>query len=228
MKIKTTILTLLFLLLLPSSGFAQTSSSIDFKKLGVGIGYSSSSVIGDSIRPVKLSFRYRIGDKHTVQLYTPLSYKRSSIRHSDDTRKETLWGLGLGYDYTFHTYTYLDFFVGLNTDYQWYQTRHDSYYKYPIHNVDGTSYEIEETYYFWHKVNGLVVNPNIGTRLSFGNITSEVVINIPFSKLKKEAYSFYEEIVPAGKSTSEKFYPDNKINKLKLSTNISINIAYYF
>ena len=218
----------LFLVLLSFTGFAQTNQPSDLKKIGVGIGYNSNSVIGDSVRPLELSLRYRINDRHTLQLYTPLSYKRSSIRNVDDTRKETLWGLGLGYDYTFYTCSSLNFFAGLSADYQWYQIRRDSYYKGPRHLTDGTSYEVERTYYYWHKVKGLTINPNIGIRLSFGHITSEMAINIPLSKLRKEAYSFSEEIDNGGKSTSEGLYPDNKINELKFSTNISANIIYYF
>jgi len=218
----------LFLLIFPVLGFAQTNQPSGLKKIGVGIGYNFNSVMSDSIRPIEFSLRYRINDRHTLQLYAPLSYKRSSIRKADDTRKETLWGVGLGYDYTFYTYSHLNFFAGLSADYQWYQTRHDTYYKGPRHLTDGTSYEVERTYYYWHKVNGLVINPNIGMRLSFGSLTSEIRLNVPLSKLRKEAYSFSEEIYNAGSSTSEGLYPDDKINELKFSTNISAHIIYYF
>ena len=218
----------LLLLILPFMGFGQTSQPSDFKKIGVGIGYNSNSVMGDSIRPLELSLRYRLNARHTLQLYAPLSYKRSSIRNVDDTRKETLWGLGLGYDYTFYTCSSLNFFAGLSADYQWYKVRCDAYSKGPRYTSDGSSYEVEETYFFWHKVNGLVINPNMGVRLSFGNITSEIAINVPLSRLRKEAYAFWEEIVPAGKGSSEMFYPDDKVNELKLSTDISANIVYYF
>lgn len=226
---RITTLTLLFLLLLPCAGFAQANSSADFKKFGVGIGYSSNSVIGDSIRPLELSLRYRINDRHILQLYAPLSYKRSSIRDVDDTRKETLWGLGLGYDYTFYSHDHLDFFVGLSADYQWYQIRRDAYQKGPKYSASSDSYyEVEETYYYWNKVRGGIINPNMGIRLSFGNIASEIAINIPLSKLRKEAYSFRKVIEPAARSTYEGLYPDNKINELKFSTNVSANIVYYF
>lgn len=220
--------TFLFLLIFPVFGFAQTNQPSDLKKIGIGIGYNSHSVISDSIRPIEFSLRYRINDRHTFQLYAPLNYKKSSIRNVDDTRKETLWGLGLGYDYTFYTYSHLNFFAGASADYQWCQTRHDTYYKGPRYVSDDSFYEVERTYYYWYKVNGLVINPNIGIRLSFGSITSEIRMNVPLSKLRKEAYSFSEEIDNGGKSTSEGLYPDNKINELKFSTNISANIIYYF
>lgn len=57
-------------------GFAQTEYSSGFRKIGVGIGYNSNSVIGDSIRPLELSLRYRINDKHTFRVYTPIRLKR--------------------------------------------------------------------------------------------------------------------------------------------------------
>src|SRR5690554_939689 len=194
----------LFLLITPVLGFGQDDAPNTFRKFGVGIGYHSNSVIGDSIRPLELSLRYRINDRHTLQLYTPLSYKRKSIRYMDDVRKYTLWGIGLGYDYRIYAYSYLNFFAGLSADYQWYQERYDSYFKDRI----GTSgsYEVEKTYYYWHKVKGVTLNPNIGLRLSFGRLTSEIRVNVPFSKLRNKAYSYSEETVHFGNTSGEGFF----------------------
>jgi hypothetical protein len=70
------ITTLLFLLIIPFMGFAQMNQPSDFKKLGIGIGYNFHPAMSDSIRPIELSLRYRINDRHTLQVYTPVSYKK--------------------------------------------------------------------------------------------------------------------------------------------------------
>ena len=52
-------------------GFSQ-----DFRKVGLGIGYHTTSIVGDSVRPFELSLRYRIDNKHTLQVYAPLWLKK--------------------------------------------------------------------------------------------------------------------------------------------------------
>lgn len=220
--------TLLFLLIIPFIGFAQVDQPTGFKKFGVGVGYNFHSVMNDSIRPLELSLHYRINDKHKLHLFAPLSYDKKELRNVDDTWKKTLWGIGLGYDYAFYTHSFIGFFAGVSTDYQKYQNRHDKYYKGPRYSSDESLYEVEETYYYWDKVNGLNIVPNIGLRFSLKQLTSEIRLNVPLSRLRKESYSFYKEIYPAGNSTWESLYPDRKINELKTSVNISAYISYYF
>ena len=64
-KIKPLIL-LLCILAMPAS--AQEN----IKKFGIGLGYHSASIVGDSVRPFDISFRYRINERHTLTLYAPL------------------------------------------------------------------------------------------------------------------------------------------------------------
>ena len=220
---------LLFLLSYPILGFSQNDKPTTFKRFGVGIGYSTYSVMSDSIRPIELSLRYRINDKHALQLYTPVSFKRTGVSRINNTRKQSLWGLGLGYDYTIYTYSSVSLFTGLSANYQWYQNRHDKYYKGPRYSIpDESYYDAEETFYNWYKVRGLTLNPNVGIRLSFGPISTEVQMNLLFSKLRKEAYSFYEEINEGARSVSETLFPENNIVELKHKANFTARFIYNF
>src|SRR5690554_5624425 len=225
---RTTTLTLLLLVFLPYTGFAQASSSTDFKKFGIGLGYSFPSFMSDSIRPIELSFRYRINDKHTLQLYAPLSYKKASIRNLDDTRKETLWGLGLGYDYTFYSYDYLSFFVGLSGDYQWYESRRDFFAIYDAYYDGDIVGKVEKNYFDWKRVNGLSINPGWGIRLIFSRMTIEANMGLSLSMSRHKRYAYSKEIHPASTMEGESFFPENNIRENKFIAKYSIKIHYYF
>lgn len=221
----------LLFLLIPFIGTAQNEYSVRTHKLGIGIGYSGKSVINDSIRPVELSFRYRMNDRHTFQLYAPLSYKRRSIRGADDTRRETLWGVGAGYDYTFFTYDKFGFFAGLGGDYQWFENRKDYCRLYDVYEEQEFVYTKEEVSYYWDKIKGVAVIPNIGIRFLTPKVTTELKLNIPINYVKKDSYSFYKTRNVSHESswaTWESFYIDRDINELKLQPAISMNMVYYF
>ena len=59
-------------------GFSQ-----DFRKVGLGIGYHTTSIVGDSVRPFELSLRYRIDNTHTLQVYAPLWLKKEEQKLKD-------------------------------------------------------------------------------------------------------------------------------------------------
>lgn len=84
---------LFILLFLPFLSYAQKGESDGFRKFGVGVGYSFNSVMDDSIRPIEFSLRYRINNKHTLQVYMPIRLKQSSIFNVNDKRK--LMGHGI-------------------------------------------------------------------------------------------------------------------------------------
>ncbi len=232
MKKRLTILSLLFLLLHPCIGFAQTNSSVNFKKFGVGIGYSSNFVVVDSIRPVEISLRYRIGNKHTLQFYTPLSYKKSSIRNSDDTRKQTLWGFGLGYDYTLYNHSFLDFFIGINASYQRFENRIDSHIFYDRELYDGSFVLTESIYYYWDRVKGAIISPHVGVRFKINRrVIVEPRINILMPILSKNSYSFYKTRNPQNESswsTWESFYLDKNKKEFDIQSGGSIYLYYIF
>lgn len=114
-------ITLSLLLFISFMGYAQTEQPSQKHKFGVGLGYNINSVMDDSIRPVEISLRYRINDKHTLQLYVPFLKQNHSFRSEVpsfhlvqtvlDTQKNAL-GIGIGYDYRVYSYSFVDLLVG--------------------------------------------------------------------------------------------------------------------
>ena len=112
MKTKTILLTLSALMfLITGTSHAQAEQPAQKHRLGIGLGYNFNSVMGDSIRPAEISLRFQINDKHTLQAYVPIGFNRLSTQDgTNDVKKQTLWDVGIGYDYTFYTSTHLIFF----------------------------------------------------------------------------------------------------------------------
>lgn len=215
-------ITLLFLLMLPFIGFAQNEQSAKQNKFGVGLGYNFNPVMGDSIRPIELAFRYRMGNKHTFELYTPLYFNKVNTKDgTNDVKKQTLYGIGFGYDYTFYTHSNLNFFAGISADYQWYQSRWD------FHRINETE-NTDWTYYEWRKIEGISIKPNIGIRLDFERVTVESKIGITGTFSRHNRYSYSHKKYPASENESEMFFPDEKTNGTKIQPNLFINISYHF
>ena len=223
---------LLFLLSYPILGFSQNDKPTTFKRFGVGIGYSTYSVMSDSIRPIELSLRYRINDKHALQLYTPVSINKVTINDAIvNTHKKKSYGIGVGYDYTFYNHSIIDFFTGINISYQWFESRRDWYSIYDRALDDGGYIEIEANYYYWDRVKGAVFTPNVGMRFTVSNrVIIEPRINVLLSVLSKESHSYYQErnTDQSGWATWESFYPDKRINDFEIQAGGSIHVYYCF
>jgi len=207
---KKKMILLIWLTTIPFIGFSQ-----DFRKVGLGIGYHTTSIVGDSVRPFELSLRYRINNKHTLQVYAPLWLKKDNqkIEHWADFTKDehkkmykqiythSLWGIGLGYDYTFYSYSQFNFFTGISTDFQWYEYRKDFYHiNYiqlgPIDNrppVYDDFYKKIETSYYWDRKMGISIIPNTGIRFATDKITMEAKLGLYFSGFNMKAYYFGKE-----------------------------------
>ncbi len=228
-------------------GFSQ-----DFRKIGIGFGYHTTSIVGDSVRPFELSLRYRIINKHTLLVDAPLWLKKDNqkIEHwADFTKAEhkkmykqiythSLWGIGLGYDYTFYSYSQFNFFTGISTDFQRYEYRNDYYdINYiqlgPIDNrppVYDDFYKKIETSYYWDRKTGISIIPNTGIRFVTEKIAVEAKLGLYFSKFDMEAFYlgkekglFDEEWMGWWKS----YYPDKSKQEYTIRPNISIALSYY-
>lgn len=239
------------LLLLYWSSVTPVFSQEKVKKIGVGLGYYSSSIVGDSVRPFELVVRYHINRKHTLQLYVPLwmknehmalrGPKQSYVRQEDEDAykhvyKHTLWGVGLGYDYTVYRHTLFDFFAGLNIDYQKYENREDLYEVKYVSLSESLDREPQyddfskerHSYYYYDRVSGVNLTPNIGCRLHFSRISIEAKLNLQMSFLKQQAYSkaYYWALFSTSEWTS--YYPDKYRRWWHLLPNLSIHAFYYF
>lgn len=220
--------TLLFLLIIPFIGFAQVDHPTKFKKFGVGIGYNFHSVMNDSIRPFELSLHYRINDKHKLHLFAPVGYQKTDIRDVDDTRKKTLWGVGVGYGYSFYKHSFLTFFVGIKSDYLWYQNRRDLHAVYYEIGNNETSNEVDLTYYDWIRIKGLSVHPNSGVRFNFNKVATEFKLGLIYSSLRHKKHSYSKEVRPNFSNEGEMYYPEEYKDIQKFQPALSVNLIYYF
>lgn len=222
----------LLLVILPVLGFAQTNQSSDLKKIGIGIGYSFNSVMSDSIRPIELSLRYRINDRHTLQLYAPVAMNKRTIDDAIiNTHKKKLFGVGLGYDYTLYNCSFLDLLIGVNAGYQWYESRRDWHSIYNSILDDGSYVEKESFYYYWDKVKGIIISPNAGVRFSINSrVMIEPRINVLVSILNKNSHSFYKtrNTHESAWATWESFYPDRDMKETAIQAGGSIHLYYIF
>lgn len=220
--------TLLFLLIIPFIGYAQVDEPTSTKNFGVGIGYNFHSVMSDSIRPLELSLHYRIDDRHKLHLFTPVAYQKTDIRDADDTRKKTLWGVGAGYDYTFYKHSFLSFFVGIESDYQWYQNRRDLHTVYYEIENNEISNEVDWTYYDWIRIKGLSVQPNSGVRFNFNKVTAEFKFGLMYSSLRHKKYSYSKKTRLNSSNAGEMYYPEEHKDIHKFQPSLSLNLLYYF
>ena len=224
---KITIFLLLFIVFAEYAKAEQLPDNNN--KFGIGITYDFNSVVTDSLKPIELSLRYRLNNKHTFQIYTPLALKKTSIHNSNETRKKTFYGIGVGYDYTFYTYSHLNLFTGLDADYGWYNNQWDFHRIYDVYDEE-LPYKTEDIYLYWDKIKGMSISPNIGIRFSILKVTTELKISLPITDLRKKSYSIAKtRTVHLGSWTTwEAYYPDKNTHDLSVQSNIKFNLSYYF
>ena len=223
---------LLFLLTSPVLMFSQTEKHSVFKMFGGGVGFSTYSLLSDSIQPIELSFCFRINDKHTLELYTPVGINKVTTNDGIvNKHQKKSYGVGVGYDYSFYKHSNLDFFTGINVSYQWFESRRDWHSIYDRLLDNGSSVETESIYYYWDRVKGAVFTPNVGVRFFIADkIVVEPRINVMLSILSKNSYSYYQtrnthESVWA---TRESFYLDKDLKDFEIQSGGSIHIYYCF
>lgn len=149
--------------------------------------------------------------------------------------RKSLWGIGIGYDYTFHSYSVLDFFAGVSLDYQSYEYREDETYMYYglIEGVYDRSpvyedfYKEERSYYYWDRVRGISVFPNSGLRFSTSKFCVEAKFGLYCSRIYKKAYAFDRRKALYSEWKGESFYPEKNRKGVFLSPDILIGFTCY-
>jgi hypothetical protein len=252
MKTKTLLLSLLFITSL--NVFSQEKQQTPPKsKIGIGFGYHNSSIAGDSIRPLEVSLRYRL-NKHTFLLYAPLHYGKDYLNKNEKpdyvkqehydmfnhSFRKSLWGVGIGYDYTLFSYSTLDFFAGISIDYQAYKYREDFHYMHYelIEGVIGRPVEYEDFYkiekidYYWDRVRGMSIIPNTGLRFTTSKFSVETKLGLYCSNTHQKATSYYKSkpiwYDDNSWSTWHSSYPDKYRNGVSVRPDISVQFHYYF
>ena len=249
---KTKIKPLIFLLCILAM---PASAQENIKKFGIGLGYHSASIVGDSVRPFDISFRYRINERHTLTLYAPLwikndkevepkVYEVPSYARKEDmekhkaTTKLFLWGIGIAYDYSFYQLSHFTFFAGAKIDYQEYKDRNDlQYVSYTLlHEVHGRDYEYGElreedvTLYEWNRASALSLTPNAGVLFTKSRLVIEGAFNLAISRLIRKVYGFsiWKERPYDVCTTLEENHSDKHRSEYFIRPELSINMYYYF
>jgi len=227
-------LTLLFLLI-ASITYAQDSYYSNQTQVGVGIGGNLVSVVGEDIKPTEISMRFRIHRHHTVQLFIPI-YKQSESFKSNEisqvglintsvSTKKSLYGVGLDYDYALHTYSLLDFIVGLRAEFQLQKYRTDLTNKHPVTN----NYINQELTHSEKKTSNYLISPNAGLRLNLGNLALDAKFLLTMLSKNGDTDGTIErrrgEQSNISSTTTE--FSDKISNKFKLKPGVAFSVSFY-
>ncbi len=241
MKKKTVLLTLISLVFLKGGViYAQTEQPAKQHKFGVGLGYNFNSIMGDTIRPMELSLRYRINNKHTLQLYTPILRKNQTFRaqvpsfHSIGTvlkSKRNALGIGIGYDYVVYSYSSVDFLVGAKAEYLSFNHETDMSNNHIWTDPDsGHRYGAIDYTFYTRKGNWLSISPEIGIRAEWNRLFFDAKFLLSGVFLKKEFYKRLKtEKYIQNKTESDQvdwMYPATESFKIKSA--VSLSVSYYF
>ncbi len=227
-------LTLLFLLI-ASITYAQDSYYSNQTQVGVGIGSNLVSVVGDDIKPTEISMRFRIHRRHTMQLFIPI-YKQSESFKSNEisqvelistsvSTKKSLYGVGLDYDYALHTYSLIDFIVGLRAEFQLYKYRTHLTNKHPVTN----NYINQELTHSEKKTSNYLISPNAGVRLNLGNLSIDAKFLLSMLSKNGDTDGTIErrrgEQSNISSTTTE--FSDKISNKFKLKPGVTFSVSFY-
>lgn len=229
-------ITLIFLLVV-SIAYAQYDDYYYYEPtvFGVGLGSNVLSVVGNDVKPVEISMRVRINGKHTLQLYMPYFKETDSFNskdnpevstiHSSLETKRSLYGVGLDYDYALHTYSSLDFVIGLRAEFNLYKYRTELTNQHPVknnyHNIEFTHSNKESSNY--------IISPNAGLRLNFNKLSIDAKFLLSMLSSRGDVDNSIErktgELPNMSAITTE--WTDKISNKFKLKPGIVVSVSYY-
>ena len=222
-------ITLLFLLIAFIAN-AQYDYYNNQTQLGVGIGSNLVSVVGDDVKPTEISMRFRINRKHILQLYMPYLKQNDTFKSKGDPEmgliktslntKKRLYGIGLDYDYALHSFSSLDFVVGLRAELQLYQ------YRTRLTNTkfsSGSNYSDIEFTYHNKETRNHIVSPSAGLRLNLNRFSIDAKVLLSMLSTKGDVDGSIE--INKG---MPKDWTDHISKKFKLKPGISISTSYFF
>ncbi len=229
-------LTLLFLLLTFIAHAQYDYYYHEPTLVGGGVGTNLVSVVGNDITPAEISLRVRINRRHTLQLYMPYFKQTNAFKSKDNAKanftqssletKKHLYGIGLDYDYALHTFSSLDFVIGLRGEFHIHKYRTELTNKHPVennyNNIEYTYRNMEATNY--------IVSPNAGFRFNFNQFTADAKFLLSMLSLRGDADNLMERktgLQPNMTSTTTE-WSDELSNKFKLKPGIVVSVGYYF
>ncbi len=226
----------LLLLLIAFVAHSQYDYYYDGPMVGIGLGYNFTSIVGDDVRPIEVSFRYRVNNKSLLQLYVPLLMQDDSfdskghpdmeLVNTSVNSKKRLYGIGLDYDYALQSFSSLDFVIGLRGEYQYYR------YKTNLTNrhASGTSMNVTELTYSNKRNNNYIVSPNAGFRLNLYRFAVDAKFLLSMLSIKGDVDNRVERRrgVKPNITTTTKEWSDEISNNFKLKPAIMVSMSYFF
>ena len=227
-------LNFLILLMLPFMGLAQNDEPTKQHKFGVGLGYNFNSVMDDTIRPLEVSLRYKLNDKHTFQLYVPFLKSSISLRSEwpsfhyiqtvFEVKKKAI-GVGISYDYVPVSLLFFDFFVGMRAEY--------ASYCYETNILNHNNWFGDRAYdnTFYSKTNDyFAISPNVGVGVKWLGVCFD-------ARFMLSGYFFDKQVDPIVSTEVE--YPEeifkstmdwDKLSEsgFKTNWNVVVSASYYF
>lgn len=236
-------LTLLFICIvsLAHSQYDDYYYTVDQPMFGLGVGYNFVSMVGNDVRPVEVSFRYRINSNNMLQLYVSFLHQNddfTSQGHPDmeliDTSldsKKRLYGVGLDYDYALQTFSALDFVIGLRAEYL--------LYKYTTHLTNNymkategltNSYTSTELTSMNKKTRNYIISPNVGMRLYMNKFTIDAKFLLSMISTRGDVDHRIEakKNLPSNIVSTTEEWTDEISNKFKLKPAVMMSMSYFF
>ena len=236
-------LTLLFICIV-SLAHAQYDDyyyTVDQPMFGLGVGYNFVSMVGNDVRPVEVSFRYRINSNNMLQLYVPFLHQNddfTSQGHPDielvntslDSKKR-LYGIGLDYDYVLQTFSALDFVIGLRAEYQLYKytTNLTNNYMKATEGLTNT-YNATDMTSMYKKTRNYIISPNVGMRLYFNKFAIDAKFLLSMISMRGDVDHSIEtkKNLPSNIVSATEEWTDEISNKFKLKPAVIMSMSYFF
>lgn len=236
-------LTLLFICIvsLAQAQYDDYYYTVDQPMIGLGVGYNFVSMVGNDVRPVEVSFRYRINSKNMLQLYVPFLHQNddyTSQGHPDielvntslDSKKR-LYGVGLDYDYALQSFSALDFVIGLRAEYQLYKytTSLTNNYMKTSAGVSN-SFDATDLTSLNKKTSNYIISPNAGMRLYLNKFAIDAKFLLSMISTRGDVDHRIEtkKNLPSNIVSTTEEWTDEISTKFKLKPGVMVSMSYFF
>lgn len=219
----------LVIAMIPIFAYSQSSGKADkTNRFGIGVGYSFNNLLGDSIHPVELTFKYKINEKHSVYLNVPFRLSKKSSNNSDEnntidwSERNDLYGIGGGYDYSVPVCTHLEGFVGIGFEY----LHLNNHRKGNVLVTNSENEIIRKSHSkFSHNKKAYSLLPQMGIKYTIGHFETEMRYKVYISKTRETQKEVETFEIPFIDESTDFVFP---INETKLQGALSFNISYFF
>lgn len=231
----------IFVVTLAHAQYDDYYYTVDEPMFGLGIGYNFVSMVGDDVRPVEPSFRYRINSNHMLQLYVPFLHQNDDFTSQDHPdielintsldSKKRLYGVGLDYDYALQSFSALDFVIGLRAEYQVYKYTTNLTNNYMKTGVGSTGgFNATDLTSLRKKTRNYIISPNAGMRLYLNKfaIDAKFLLSMVSSQGDVDHRIEARQNLQSNIVSTTEEWTDEISNKFKLKPAVMMSMSYFF